>query len=114
MEVFSFELKLKEVTVKLDGSDYIIRELTGKQRDKYLDTVAKRVQYVNGMQAGMTSLSGLQSSLLSMCMVDEDGKNVPESTIADFPGSVTSKLFKIAQDLSGLNENEDSQEVKND
>ena len=115
MQVFSFELKLKEVPVELSGEKYIIRELTGKQRDKYLDTVAKRVSYVNGQQAGMTSLSGLQSSLLSMCLIDSEGNNVPENVIAEYPGSVQSKLFKVAQDLSGLNEGEGSQEeVKND
>ena len=114
MQVFKFELKLKELEVELSGAKYVLRELTGKQRDKYLDTVAKRVNYVNGQQAGMTSLSGLQSCLLSMCLIDSDGNAVKEAVIADFPGSVQSKLFKMAQDLSGLNEGEDSQEAKND
>lgn len=114
MKEFSFELSLKEVAVKLDGADHVIRELTGKQRDRYLDTVAKRVNYVNGQQAGMSSLSGLQSSLLALCLVDADGKNVPENIIAAYPGSVQTNLFKIAQDISGLNENENTEEVKND
>lgn len=114
MSIISFELSLKEVAVKLDGEEHTIRELTGKQRDRYMDMVAKRVNYVNGQQAGMSSLSGLQSTLLSMCLLDSSGKSVSEAIIANYPGSVQSKLFKMAQNLSGLNEEVDSEEVKND
>ena len=114
MQVYSFELKLKEVEVQLDGQKYIMRELTGKQRDQYLDLIAKRVQYVNGNQAGMKSLSGLQSSLLAMCLIDSSGNLVKESVITEYPGSVQSQLFKLAQQLSGLDKEESLEEVKND
>ena len=113
MKVFEFELKLKEVAVKLDGKDYVIRELTGKQRDTYLDMVDKRVTYVDGVQSGMSSLSGLQSSLLALCLVDSNNKAVPEKDIAEYPGSVQSKLFALAQEVSGLDQPEDSDKEKN-
>ena len=114
MEIFKFELKLKQQDVELSKEKYTIFELTGRQRDEYLNNVSQRVKYVNGVATGMSNLTGLQSSLLAMCLKDEDGKLVKESVIQDFPGSVQSQLFTIAQKLSGLDQAEKIEEVKND
>jgi hypothetical protein len=114
MEVFKFELKLKERSVELDGDDYTLYELTGKQRDVYMDNVAQRVRYVKGEAAGMKTMIGLQSSLLAMSLKDEKGVLVKEEVIQAYPGSVQGDLFAIAQKLSGLDAEEKMEEVKND
>lgn len=118
MEIFKFELELKEQQVELDGDLFTIFELTGKQRDEYLNSVSQRVNYVNGKAAGMKNLTGLQSSLIALCLKDEAGKSVKETDIQQYPSSVQTKLFEIAQELSGLGKEEDpekaEEEAKND
>jgi hypothetical protein len=113
MEIFKFELELKEQAVELDGDDYTLYELTGKQRDSYMDNVSQRVKYVKGEAAGMKSMVGIQSSLLAMCLKNEKGVLVKEVDIQAYPGSVQGKLFAMAQKLSGLDVEEKTEEVKN-
>jgi hypothetical protein len=114
MEKLQFTLELKEQKVELSGTPYAIRELNGRDRDAYLDLVGNRVKYVNGVQTGMTSYAGLQSGLLAKCLVNLDTNTaVPESTIASFPSSVLTELFKIAQKLNGLDKEAALDEIKN-
>lgn len=113
MENLVFTLNRKEQPVTIDGKDYKLKELTGRQRDIYFNDLGKRVKFVDGKAAGMNSYEGLHSKLLSLCLYDENNILVKEDIIQDFPSSVTVALYKHAQKLSGLEE-ESVAEVKND
>ena len=113
MNELEFTLKLEEIPVILDGKEYTLRELTGQQRDAYMDDMNKRMRYVGGKAEGFTKFEGLQAGLLAKCLFDSEGKNVSEKTIQMYPSHVVQALFAKAQELSGLNES-GAEEVKND
>lgn len=113
MKELNFSLERKEVPVILDGKNYKLKELTGKQRDLFLDNIGKRVNFVAGKAAGMKNYKGLQSFLVSLCLCDENNEPVTEDTIQDYPASAQSALFKAAQELNGLNDEAEA-EAKNE
>lgn len=105
----TFSLRLKEVPVEVEKADgvastYTLRELTGKQRDHFLQELSKRSKFVNGRPTGQVDLEGLQSELLTMCLFDSSSLAVKVDELQNFPAHVLSTLFKAAQQLSGLDE----------
>lgn len=100
-----FVTTLKEIPVKIDDKDYILRELDGKQKGKYLNKMGSRIVLnEKGQVSSFKDYTGLESSLLSECIYDSDGKLVPASVMDTWPSTVLTKLFDVAQELSGLNE----------
>ena len=105
MGELKFVLTLKEESVVLDDKDYTLRELDGLQKGKYLNSMGGRlIMNEEGKVSGFKDFAGLESSLLSLCLYDSEGKTVPAAKIQSWPSSVLSKLFEAAQVLSGLNE----------
>jgi len=119
MNELKFSLKLKEVSVELTDSSgvakkYILRELSGEARDTFLDNVGSRVQYdAEGKFRSLSSLKGLQSGLLTLCLFDDQKKAVEPKTLDKYPATVLAKLFEVAQTLSAL-DIEGVSEAKND
>lgn len=117
-EIKKFSLRRKQTKIVMENADgleqeYSIRELSGRERELYLDKVSAKIKYdENGKAIGMTSYDGMHSSLLSKCLFDEKGKNVPEETIMEYPSSVVGEIFKIAQEINALGE-EAQDEAKN-
>lgn len=106
-----FETTLKEVSVVIDGKNYVLRELDGRQKGKYLNSMAGRIKLnAKGEVESFKDYAGLESTLLSRCLYDGDGKLVPASVMdgtddqQGWPSSMLSALFDAAQGLSGLNE----------
>jgi hypothetical protein len=100
----SFELEVAEGNVLV----YSIQEMTGGQRDAYFTHVgAKTKTSADGTVTGMKDFEGLYSNLLSKTVYDADNKLVPESTLQTWPATVQEQLFKVAQELNGLNKEDD-------
>ncbi len=120
MEKLVFTLKLKEVPVEITDEDgaaknYILRELTSDERSLFLNQLGKNVK-VSGSGDGIQSITDhkfLQENLVSKCILDEDRKKITREVIAKWPAKVVSGLFKAAQELSGLDEDGET-EAKND
>ena len=114
-----FSLKLKEVPVcieDLDGKErtFTMRELTGAQRDAFLDSMAKRMKYVGTQVQGLSKYEGLQAELLSYCLYDDNNEAVKAVELQKYPAGVLTALFDEAQKLSGLTITpEDLNEAKN-
>ena len=112
-------LKLTEVPVTLERGDgtevkYVLRELSGKGRDRYLSRMSNRLKYNNaGKPVGMKSFDGLQASLLILCLYNEDDALVTEEELQVWPASAQDALFQKAQEISALN-TEGEEEAKND
>jgi hypothetical protein len=103
-----FSLKLKKFEFELemlDGSVFAceIRELTGAERDSYLNfTISKAKVGPDGKLGGMTDATGLQSELLALCLYDQTGQKVPREIVDTWPADTQTQLFEEAQRLSGL------------
>jgi len=85
-----------------DGTprNYILSGFNGERRDEWFDFVNER------MGEGKTKkFKGVQSKLVSMCLLDSEGKQVPETEISKFPATVLNALFEAAQDINGLSDN---------
>lgn len=100
-----FETTLKEVSVTIDGEEYTLRELDGKTKGKYLNKMGSRIVLSeDGKVSGFKDYSGLETILLEQCLYNSEGKPVPAGIIEKWPATVLGKLFDVAQELSGLNE----------
>ena len=108
MADLEFSLKLKEkpvVIIDADGvrKNYTLRELSGRQRGKYFGELGDRMEFdEQGRLKRVKNYEGLESSLLSRCLYDENNQLVKREVIEDYPASVLAKLFEAAQELSGL------------
>jgi hypothetical protein len=112
-DVKVLSLTLKEVPVKLGEADFILRELTGAQRDSYLDDIAHRTNMVGGKVQGFKTFKGMQSFLIAMSLLNAEGKAVKEDELQKYPASTLTALFKMAIDLNGLNEKDIDEATKN-
>jgi hypothetical protein len=112
-ENLEFTTTLKSVPVKIDGKDYTLTELTGKERDAYNTESAKRLKMELDAKGRATPIvrnfDGYQTELITMALVDAAGNHVPEDIIAGWPASVQAALFRKARELSGLSLTEDEQ-----
>ena len=108
---FSLVLPFNPVTLTdKDGvpKNYVLSGFDGQRRDEWFDFVNER------MGEGKTKkFTGVQSKLVSMCLLDSEGKQVPEAEVSKFPAVVLSALFDAAQDINGLSEKA-KEEAKNE
>ena len=114
-----FSLVLKEVPVNITDAEnveqmHVLRELTGSQRDAYLNKMGTRMKFNEaGKTEGLSNYEGLQSGLLSLSLRDENGELIKDKTLQEWPASVLSDLFDVAQELSGLDKGAEAK-AKND
>lgn len=110
----SFELERHEQSVTIGGEDYVLVELDGRLRDKYLNNLGGRLKHTGGGQQGVKNFEGLQASLIAMSLFRIEGgerEPVKMDVIQKWPACVVSGLFEAAKKLSALgNEDEDDQE----
>jgi len=126
-EVEEYCLDLKEYPFALtkDGAreEYVIREMTGRERDAYLTALNAMMGGQAGSASGkvdmqkIRSFDGIEAELLSR-VIFKEGKPVPKATVQSWKASVQHKLFLKAQKLTGLGDEEDvkkdEEEAKND
>lgn len=114
MAYTKFQLKLKEESVEItDVKDetkiYVIRELSGAQRDSFLNDMGGRMKFTAaGKMQGLSDYTDLQTGFLALCLYDEVGELVALEILREYPASVLSDLFEIAQKLSGLDKGAES------
>ena len=115
-ENLEFSLERIEKPVTIGGKAYVLRELDGKQRDTYLNGLSQRVRIVDGKPAGLKSFDGLQASLLALCLYENiaGGEPVPAATIQAWPATVVTRLYEVAREMNGLDEEEEGTKKGND
>jgi len=119
MEKLEFSLKLKERPVTITDVDgvkknYVLKELTGPQRDIYMESYDISMTLVDGKpQIGASSIKTFPpSDFVAMCLYDETGVLVKKEVLSTYPGSVISGLHRAGLSLSGL-DREGQEEAKN-
>jgi len=108
---FSLILPFNPVTLTdKDGTpkNYTLSGFDGQKRDEWFDFVNERMG-----EGKVKKFAGVQSKLVSMCLLDSEGKRVPEDIVSKFPAVVLSALFEAAQDINGLSEKA-KEEAKNE
>lgn len=119
MDYKKFQLKLKEESVEItDVKDeteiYVIRELSGAQRDSFLNDMGGRMKFTAaGKMQGLSDYTDLQTGFLALCLYDDRDVLVALKVLREYPASVLGSLFEIAQKLSGLDKGAES-ETKNE
>lgn len=110
-ETPSFTIKLKEKPVLIDDQPFTLKELTGSQRDIYLNENAGRLRIdpTTGQTKGFKDYKGIHTDLLSKCMYDPEGKVVTKVFLNELPASVVTGLFQLANELNKLDEDPDSE-----
>ena len=112
-EVLKFSLSLEEVPVELENpktgkvDHYVLREMNGELRDKYLGFIGKKMDVNSKGDVKMKDYDGLQANLLSRCLfaVEDDGdKPVSIEVIQKFPARVQTILFEKAKEISGMDD----------
>lgn len=105
-----FDLEREEQKVTISDKPYILVELSGEERDSYLNDIGNRMKTENGKPAGIKNFNGMQAFLVSLslkCM--ETGKPAPvkQEEIQKWPARLVSKLFDKAKELSALDEGDE-------
>lgn len=119
MEALSLSLQRRSIPVNITTPEgetkvYVLREMSGAQRDQYLNFVGSRVKCdEKGNPIRMSSHDGIHAALLSRCLEDDQGKLLTKETIEAFPSTALVQLFIAAQTLNGLGV-KGEEEVKND
>lgn len=108
------EVQVKVVDAAGSTRDYILREMTGAQRDAWMNkTQGKMSKNAEGKSVGIRDFTGLHASLISACLYQaEDNKPVSEQVIQTFPSSVQTTLFARAQKMNGLEPDSEKKEKK--
>lgn len=91
--------------------DYVLREASKGNADRYRNAMARAMKVVGGMLASVEGMPDTEALLISYCLFevayDKEGRRtkllpVPIETIKSWKNSVGTTLFKIAQKISGL------------
>lgn len=112
-----FNLKRNDVPVTIEGGDGVLNlrlvEMSAAMRDQYLDTIQVRMGYsADGKPAGIRKFDGMQSDLLTRCLLKEDGKPVTKQEVQNWPASLVNQLFTEAQKLNHLSDGQKIPEKK--
>ena len=113
---FALDIPLDRIEkkIRLGGQLYVIREMTGIQRDGWLTSMGGRVKSgADGKPSGLRSFENVQADLIFRCLYDASGNPVLLSVIQSWPASAQNKVFKLCQEINGLDEKSE-EEVKND
>jgi hypothetical protein len=95
--------KLKEILIEIDGESWFVRELTGKERDAFMNRQAKRVPLNSrGEIAGPGDANDHQGDLLCLSLVGPTGNRPSIAELRDWPASDLAELYQMALVLSGL------------
>jgi hypothetical protein len=103
--------KTERVEVPEWGGSVLVRSLSGAERDKFeSDSVDQKT--------GKTKTENFRARLLSLCIVDEDGKRLFESRgdiamLGNKSVAALQRVFNKCQELNGFSE-EDIEELTED
>lgn len=117
-EVLEFKLERKERPLTIDGESYVLQELDGKERDRYLNSLVGRMRTDDkGKPGSIKNFEGLQGTLIaaSLRKIEPEGRiHVKLETIQSWPSSLVRRLFDVAKEISSIEEDQDDEKEGND
>lgn len=113
-----FTLKRKEIPIDIEDSEGKIRtyrmvEMEGTLRDRYMTDISHRMKTgPDGKPTGMLrDVTKLHSSLLNLCLFDDQNTAVTVDNLQKWPATVLSELYEMALDLNALREQDKEEEA---
>lgn len=95
-----FELGMVDGTFQI----WTLKELTGPERDRYIDDMTKRMKMApDGKSGAISTYVGVETNLLVKSLFGPDGQPVKQSFLQALPSSVQDALYNAAVELSALN-----------
>jgi hypothetical protein len=115
MEFTVEDVSIAEVSLKIGGSDYILKEANGGIATEYRNATMKGfILGENGKPVRIDGLASIEPLLVSRCLikVETDGNRaaVPITTIKLWPAKVLKALYQRCKDISELTEEEATEE----
>ncbi len=116
MEPVKISLKRKEIPLDVelpDGShaSYVLRELSGDERDNYLNVAEKKINRgADGTGIAMRDYKGVVADLLCACVFDQKNMKVPWAEIQKWGTSAQKTIYDMAVKLSRLGGGKDGEE----
>jgi hypothetical protein len=114
-----FSLKRNEIEITLEGENseinkYLIREMTGAQRDQYLKVAVSKASFgADGKVSSVRDPTGLQPALISLCMIDVATKKyVDAKFVNEMRTTVQNDIFEMCSKLNGLDKEADETSKK--
>ncbi|MFA5376327.1 MAG: hypothetical protein WC455_11335 [Dehalococcoidia bacterium] len=91
--------------VKLSGKDYSLREASGDAATKFANARLSCIKLgPDGKPQTVRGIADVEPLLVSLCLFDESGKNVPEATVRSWPARVQKVLYDRAKEMSHLDD----------
>lgn len=115
--VYELQLQEEEFSVKLANGvliEYVLSELTGAGRDKYLASINARMKKDANGNTVIQKFEGMQALLLCLAIRHKSTDAlVTEQEVQVWPARMVVDLFNKARKLSGLDEDAEA-DAKND
>lgn len=116
MQPLKLSLVTKSVPVEIASADgksvgnYTLNEISALSRDEHNDLVLSRTRFdKEGKPAGVTTMKGFQTDLVSRCLLLEDGTKVPITVINSWPSDVVRSLYDAARELNSMDKAEEDE-----
>ncbi len=115
MEEMNFDLEVVSIPVTIGGEKYELREASGDAACKWRNAILSKAKLgPDGKPQTVGSIADTEPLLVSLCLFNESGKNVSLSVVRSWPARIQKALFNKIKDISDLDEDEQSEPVKNE
>ena len=108
MDIGSLDIIRIPLTGGLAG--YTLVEADGAAARAWRSSLVKVKKYHRGKPVDFdtSGLADADTLLVSLCLLDPEGKPVPHETVKGWPARVIKPLFEKVKEISELNEKDDS------
>jgi hypothetical protein len=104
-EELEFDIGIKEVPVKINGKEHLVREASGAVAAAYRNAMLRGARLgPDGKSMHMEGGAEAEHVLVQGCLFDKSGRRYALATIASWPNRVIKPLFNIAHEISDLKE----------
>lgn len=113
MEPIVFDsFERKEVPVLIKGKHYTLKEMSMETGIKVRNAQIQAAVVVDGKITGTKGYSHIDKVVLSECLFDDSGKNVPMNVIGEWSDQLCTKLVKTINQLSGVGLDEEVEQLE--
>lgn len=105
-----------EIPFNYNGKEYTLREASGSAATFWRNRVTAATKMgPGGRVQGFKNLADTEPLLVHLCLFDNaTGENVPENVVKGWPNRIMKRLYDMAIEISGLDDERDEVKVLRD